>query len=181
MPVRRPAAADNALRTAPVELQPLGHPVRQIGIYRSVDRCYFLVYAQESNQRKRHRGGVETLAPAIAATRPYVPHPARTWLHFITLTTEKYRRMVLPMAAAAALAALPIAENLPFVQKIGKFSAQTGSKLRSCGTYGDAAGWILKAGGFACGSKQHSAALSRLLWGTFLADTRKVQTLLFLR
>ena len=39
--------------------------------------CYFLVAEQESNQRTQHRGGVESIAPAIEATRPYEPHPAR--------------------------------------------------------------------------------------------------------
>ena len=39
---------------------------------------YFLVAAQESNQRKRHREGAELIAPAIKAALPYVPIPART-------------------------------------------------------------------------------------------------------
>ena len=39
--------------------------------------CYFLVPAQESNQRKRHREGAELIAPAIKAALPYIPIPAR--------------------------------------------------------------------------------------------------------
>ena len=87
------------------------------------DKRYFLVSEQESNQRNRHRGGVESIAPAIEATRPYVPHPARTWYLSSTLTIEKHRHMVLLLAAATALAALPTKQNLPFKQKIGTFSA----------------------------------------------------------
>ena len=49
---------------------------------------YFLVSEQESTQRSRHRGGIESIAPAIEAIRPYVPHPARTWHLPSILTTE---------------------------------------------------------------------------------------------
>ena len=49
--------------------------------------------------------------------------PTRTWYLPSILTTEIVRRMDLLLAAAAALAALPIWTNLTFRQKIGTFSA----------------------------------------------------------
>jgi len=76
-------------------------PSRFVTAYSAVNwnlpntNCYFLVSEQESNQRSRHRGGIESIAPAIEAIRPYVPHPARTWFLHSTLTIEK-RQGVLP-------------------------------------------------------------------------------------
>ena len=66
--------------------------------------------------------------------------------------------------------------------KMSRFSAGSavktyrfsGCKRSKIGTFLNAGwrcgGWILKEGAFA-----RSASLSRLLWGTFLAETRKVQ------
>ena len=50
-------------------------------------------------------------------------HPARTWQLRSTLTTGAIKRMVLLLAAADALAALPMIAALNFMQKIGTFSA----------------------------------------------------------
>ena len=40
---------------------------------------YFSCFAKKSTKRRRHREGAELIAPAIKATLPYVPIPARTW------------------------------------------------------------------------------------------------------
>ena len=84
---------------------------------------YFLVAEQESTQRSQHRGGIESIAPAIEAIRPYVPHPARTRRLPSTLTTEKRETYGLADGVGSALAALPVWETRYFGQKIGTFSA----------------------------------------------------------
>ena len=50
-------------------------------------------------------------------------HPTRTWYLPSILTIEIVRHMDLLLAAAAALAALPVCYALYFMQKIGTFSA----------------------------------------------------------
>ena len=45
----------------------------------TVGVCYFLVAEQESNQRSRHRGGTEFVAPALKAVPPLCTPPARTY------------------------------------------------------------------------------------------------------
>ena len=53
------------------------HNYRLCAKWRCGGICYFLVSAQESNQRKRHREGAELIASAIKAALPYIPIPAR--------------------------------------------------------------------------------------------------------
>ena len=57
-------------------------------------------------------------------------HPARTISLPSTLTTEEIKRMALLLAAAGALAALPICIALAIWAEIGTFLPKSGSKLR---------------------------------------------------
>jgi hypothetical protein len=45
-------------------------------VYRMESSLFFSCSCKKRTKRSRHRGGVVCLAPAIQATRPYVPHPA---------------------------------------------------------------------------------------------------------
>jgi len=128
----------------------------QIGICRSDDRCYFLVSEQESNQRNRLKGG-------FLQRRPPLESPSET---------GKARR-ISTKCASVPTCALP---NYPGTSPAEQTCRFVKCKRSKIGTFLNAGwrcgGWILKEGAFA-----RSASLSRLLWGTFLAETRKVRKL----
>ena len=55
----------------------------------ALEQCHFLVSAQESNQRKRHRGGADQLASSRArAALPCVPLPAALTMALEHLNVE---------------------------------------------------------------------------------------------
>ena len=72
------------------------------------------------------------------------------------------------------ISAHPSSELFHFGKKIGTFSSRTGSKLRCSRAYGDAAGRILKEGGFPCGSYGLQRLLKLTSLVTFLFSDKKV-------
>ena len=134
--------------------RPMRYCGNQISVCLTDDRCYFLVSEQESNQRNRLKGG-------FLQRRPPLESPSET---------GKAHRISTKCASVPTCALPNFLSTFPAEQTC-KFAACKRSKI---GTFLNAGwrcgGWILKEGAFA-----RSASLSRLLWGTFLAETRKVQ------
>ena len=105
--------------------------------------CYFLVTEQESNQRTQPKGALRANAPPLG-----IPPPLR--------------RNIMQICCAAY-----------FMQKIGTFSAWTGSRLRCSRGYGDAGRGIHKGASLARGSATTQRPLWRILLVLFLTKQEK--------